>query len=367
MTRWLVVGGGTAGCVVAATLAAGRPDDDIVVVESGPELGGASLVNGGVVVGPPDGTTRRLPLEAPGAVGPFGAALLAADPRAALVRLARRDGRRVSVAEAYLDPLPANVHVMRAVTVERVLVDGATAVGVVGPAGELAGDRVVVCAGAIGTPALLLRSGVTAAGIGRGLQNHVGVTISAEFAPWADAAEVTATAEHGDHQIVAVEPNRAMGGYGALVGGLMVVHGTGSVTLDGDDQPVVDPGRLAHPGDAAGLAAATSALLAIAGHDAVRALAERWYVDADGTTLDALLAAGSDAIATWAASAASPYHHAAGTCRLGTVTDAAGWVVGVRGLALADASVLAGVPPRNPYLAVIDVAARLSSGWVRYR
>jgi len=39
--RWLVVGGGSAGCVVAANLAAGFPDDQVLVVEAGAELGGA--------------------------------------------------------------------------------------------------------------------------------------------------------------------------------------------------------------------------------------------------------------------------------------------------------------------------------------
>jgi hypothetical protein len=100
MTRWVVVGGGTAGCVVAANLATGRPDDEVLLVEAGPDhpastpadgdvgpyltdpsrlwsvpvaapagtylqgfgLGGASLVNAGVVVGDAGRYRHRLPL-----------------------------------------------------------------------------------------------------------------------------------------------------------------------------------------------------------------------------------------------------------------------------------------------------------------
>lgn len=366
MTRWVIVGGGTAGCVAAAELAAGRPADEIVIAEAGSELGGASLINGGVVVGDPGRYHHRLPLEPPAAIGTVGAALIAADPGAAPVLLARRGGRRVSAAAAYLDPLPANVAVLPGAAATRVLLEGRTVVGVATAAGELPADRVVVCAGAIGTPALLLRSGVDTPGIGLGLQDHVGVALAASpaVAPVGERPDVTVTAEHGEHQIIAIEPNATMGGYGALVGGWLAVRSTGSVTLpELDGEPVVDTGRLQHPLDQAGLAATAAALLRLVGHDAVRAVADEWYADAHGTTLAALLASGDDGVAAWVAAATSPYHHAAGSCRVGIVTDTRGWVRGYTGLAVADASALPGVPRRNPYLAVIDQAGRLARGW----
>lgn len=366
MTRWVVVGGGTAGCVVAAELAARRPDDEIVVAEAGPELGGASLVNGGVVVGDVSPYQYRLPLEPPAVIGPFGRALSEADPQAAPVLLARRAGLRVSAADAYLEPLPANVTVLTGAPVERLVVDRRAVVGVTGAAGELAADRVVACAGAVGTPTLLLRSGIDTPGVGEGLQDHVGVTLAAlpAVAAAGDVPDVAVTAEYGDYQIVAIEPNAAMDGYGALVGGWMAVRSTGRVTLpDPDGEPVVDTARLRDPRDQAGLAATAAAVLRLVTHGAMRALADEWYADAHGTTLADLLAGGDDAVAAWVAAAAGPYHHAAGSCRVGVVTDPSGWVHGYTGLALADASTLPGVPPRNPYLTVIDNAHRLTATW----
>ncbi len=368
MTRWIVVGGGTAGCVVAAQLGADRPADEVLVLESGPSLGGASRVNGGVVVGDPGEYRHRLPLEPPAAIGPLGRALQAADELAAPVLLARRGGRRVDVAEAYLDPLPGNVEVRTNTGVLAVLCSERTAVGVATTAGELAGDRVVVCAGAVATPALLLRSGIDTPGVGHGLQNHVGVALVCSGSPGLahapDAPDVTVTAEHGDTQFLAIEANPAMDGYGALVAGLLAVHAEGRVSLpDPSGPPVVDAAALAHPTDRARLQAAVAALLALANHAALRAVAEHWFVDDHGTRLATLLAGGADAVAAWVAAAPNPYHHTAASCRLGVVTDSGGWLRGYRGIALADASVLRGVPRRNTYLSVIDVAARLSAGW----
>jgi choline dehydrogenase-like flavoprotein len=95
----------------------------------------------------------------------------------------------------------------------------------------------------------------------------------------------------------------------------------------------------------------------------MRAAVGAVYVDAHGTTLDQLLAGGAAALRQWAAIAPNPYHHAAGTCRLGVVTDDDGWVRGYTGLAVCDASALPGVPRQNVFLSVVDLAERLSSRW----
>ena len=84
--RWVVVGGGAAGCVVAANLATGLTDDEVVLLDAGDEPGGAALVNAGLVVGPVNGYRHRLPLEPPVAIGALGRAVLAAHPAAAPAR-----------------------------------------------------------------------------------------------------------------------------------------------------------------------------------------------------------------------------------------------------------------------------------------
>lgn len=368
MTTWAVVGGGTAGCVVAANLAAGRPDDAVTLVESGPVLGGASLVNGGLVVGDHTAYQHRLPLEPPADAGTLGAALAAADPLAATVLLARRGGQRVTVAEAYLAEPPANLTVATGVDVVRIAMLGRRPEGIVTSHGDVPAERVVLCAGAVGSPLLLLRSGVSAPGLGQGLQNHLGVAVAADIADATASADldVSVTAEHGDHQMLAIEPSRAMGGYAAIVAGWLAVRSTGSVTLGEPDGPAtVDVGRLGHPLDRAGLVTTLAALRQVIDHPSVRAVADEFYVDEAGTTFDALIAEGDAGIWAWAERAPNPYHHLAGSCRLGITVEPGGRVRGYDGLAVCDASVLPGVPPRNTYLAVIDLAERLSAGWAR--
>jgi choline dehydrogenase-like flavoprotein len=401
MTRWVVVGGGTAGCVVAANLATGRPDDEVLLVEAGPDhpastpadgdvgpyltdpsrlwsvpvaapagtylqgfgLGGASLVNAGVVVGDAGRYRHRLPLEPAEPIGPLGRALLDADPAADPVQLVRRGGHRVTVAGAYLAVLPPNLTVATDSPVGRLAFEGRRTIGAIATTGdEIPADRVVVCAGAIGTPTLLLRSGVDTPGVGVGLQDHPGVSLAVEISSGDvdyAAPSIAVTAEHGDHELLALEPNGA--GYGALLGGWLAVIGAGAVTLPDPDGPA----RVAFAGavDARGLLTAVAALFRLAAHPRVRAVVDAVYVDTDGTTLDQLLAGGDAAVRRWALAAPSPYYHAAGSCRHGVVTDDGGWVRGYAGLAVCDASALPGVPRQNVFLSVVDLAERLSSAW----
>src|SRR3954452_19511914 len=95
-----------------------------------------------------------------------------------------RDGARVTTNDAYLEPARArtNLRVIGGATVERVLVEAGRAVGVRVRLGEdwidVRADGVVLCAGAIHSPAILLRSGVGPRGpvvrlpVGHGMQEH---------------------------------------------------------------------------------------------------------------------------------------------------------------------------------------------------
>lgn len=356
--------------MAAANLAAGLPDDEVLLLEAGDEPGGAARVNAGLVVGPAAGYRHRLPLEPPVALGALGQAVLAAHPTAAPGRLARRDGVRVTVADVYLADPPANLTVRTGVAVARVEIDDRRAVGVVTATGEhVAADRVVLSAGAIATPALLLRSGVTdIPGVGEGLQNHPGCALALELADGPAAAtvpDVTTTVELGTAQVVVAERTPGAAELGGLLAGHLTPLGTGSVTLpDPDGPPVVSLDPAGHPLDAAGLRAAAEVAFGLARHPAVGAVTRAVFVDDQGTTLDALLAGGEDAVERWVRSAPNPYHHLAGTCRAGVVTDDIGRVWLYTGLSVCDASLLPGVPGRNPYLAVVDLAERLSSAWV---
>jgi len=109
-------------------------------------------------------------------------------------------GRRSSVARAFLEPAMKrpNLRVLTECTVEKVLVEHGRAVGVRVRQGGQSRDlraaaEVIVSAGAIGSPAILLRSGIGPAenlqphgvpviadlkGVGRNLQEHSAIAIS---------------------------------------------------------------------------------------------------------------------------------------------------------------------------------------------
>jgi choline dehydrogenase/5-(hydroxymethyl)furfural/furfural oxidase len=77
--------------------------------------------------------------------------------------LTLRDGRRVSTNDAYLEPARErkNLEIRGDVLVDRIMLDGRRATGVRTAGGEeLAAGEVIVSAGAIHSPAILLRSGV---------------------------------------------------------------------------------------------------------------------------------------------------------------------------------------------------------------
>lgn len=78
-----------------------------------------------------------------------------------------RDGRRVTVADAWLTPAVrsrANLTILRGSRVRRLELDGnkVRRLDVVGPGGlaEIGADRIVLCAGSLESPALLMRSGI---------------------------------------------------------------------------------------------------------------------------------------------------------------------------------------------------------------
>ncbi|MDE2121077.1 MAG: GMC family oxidoreductase N-terminal domain-containing protein, partial [Betaproteobacteria bacterium] len=117
-----------------------------------------------------------------------------------LYQVTQRDGQRWSAANAFLDPVRhrGNLQVRTGCQVARVLFEGRRAVGVelVGPQGRQrlrARAEVLLCAGAVHSPQLLLLSGVgdpaalhalgiepvaDLPGVGRNLQDHLDVTAS---------------------------------------------------------------------------------------------------------------------------------------------------------------------------------------------
>jgi 5-(hydroxymethyl)furfural/furfural oxidase len=310
---------------------------------------------------------RRAP--AVGEMGPVGSALLAADPTAEPALLTRDErGRRVSVNDAYLEPARrrANLVIRGDSLVDRVLFDGRRAVGVrLADGAEIEAGAVFVCAGAIHSPAVLLRSGVDRPGVGRGLQDHPSFPIAVQLHPdhlpthgaLVVAALLRATHRaHHDLQLLAMnEADPSVPGLGILLGALMQVHSTGTVALAGSDprlDPVVDFAMLSDERDLPGMRAAVELAERVAHSDAIARIATVLPYDASDTGMRAAL---------------GDYVHAAGTCRMGSiddidaVVDPTCRVIGHEQLWVCDASVMPTVPRANTHLPTVMVAERVAA------
>ncbi len=306
--------------------------------------------------------------------GAVDRALVAADRDAGPVPITRRDGRRVTVVEAYLDPVRArpNLEIVSDVHVDRIVFDDRRAVGVETDQGaELAADRVVISAGAIHSPAILLRSGVDTPGVGEGLKDHPSAPITLRLVAdaIADPSSIVATTmlQRDGLQVL---PMNHLGprarGYGLLMPALMEVHSSGRVLLVDPDPhmpPYVEFRMLSDPADLAALVRGVETTLTLLRHPAFEAIVTAAYIDDKGTTIDALDS--PERIAEWLPTSVGDYVHASCTCRMGVVVDDDCRVNGYRGLFVCDASVFFDIPLVNTHIPTVMLAETMAERWLR--
>lgn len=314
-----------------------------------------------------------------------------------------REGLRISTAVAYLMPARTrpNLKVRGGHTVLRILFDGRRAVGVEmqGPGGpqRIDADRVTLCAGALGTPALLMRSGVGPAALSR----QIGVPVVADLPGVGQhlqdhAAVMIWMAPHGPcdgtqpmHQVMARLSSGwggtdlallMLGGFptaelpplGAMLGthhahgiSVMLTEPTscGSVTLDPRRPlaaPCIDLGLGRAPQDVDRLMAGVRAAWRVANTPALRAQVRSILLWRDAIVDDDPLLrhhVARQMNGTW---------HATGTARMGTVTDAHCRVYGTENLRVVDASVMPALPRTPPNLSCIMLAERVAD-WMLER
>jgi choline dehydrogenase len=373
-----------------------------------PELRGT---DGPVRVGP--ATTGRHPVAQAFAAGLAATGCPETDdlsgPRpegVAWVDLAIADGARVSSADAYLRPALGrpNLTVRTGCLVTGLDVRGDRCTGVSYVAGGAkarvtAAVEVVLAAGAIGSPQLLLLSGIgpagalralgldavaDVAGVGQNLQDHPVVMLTyAASAPLPvsryNHGEVYAairTELAGDHPDLHLFPillPLAATGFDPpeagcnLVASVVAPSSRGSVRLASpapDAAPLIDPGFLTHPRDMdrleAGLrmvrAAVATAEFTVGGAAGPVELTERWP-GPDATT--------SEALRGYLRRAVGSYWHPAGTCRMGAGADAVVdrelKVRDVDGLRVADASIMPTITNAHPNATVLAIAERAAA------
>lgn len=305
------------------------------------------------------------------------------------------DGRRQSAADAYLTPVLSrpNLDVVTDALVHRVLLDGDRCTGVeyhVGAETFVARctAEVVLAAGTIGTPQLLMLSGIGPAdhlddlgievvadlpGVGANLHDHpmCGVVYqSAQPVPPGinNHGEVqgllsTGIGGHGpDVQLMFVDvPLRADSlpgpdfGHGyTITVSLMAPYSRGSLRLAGnspDVHPVIDPAYYTDPRDLDIVAAGLRIAREIGAAPALAA----WC---GGEALPGPEVWAKEDLRSYIRTNLRSYSHYAGTCAIGTVVDTSLQVNGVSNLRVADASVMPAPISANTNATVYAIAER---------
>jgi choline dehydrogenase len=291
-------------------------------------------------------------------------------------------GVRWNAAFAYLDPARGrdNLTIVADTLVDRVLLAGDRATGVATSAGELHAEHVVLAAGAYGSPGILLRSDIgpqRGLPVGEGLTDHVGVgfgfqatdRLQREAAAFEREwplymAQVTIEARSSAcgegvcdlFVFPALDPPGEHGYEASAAVFAMKPDSRGSVRLTSRDPRAplaIDHGFLSDERDVTVLVEGVDALRALAGTAEVCA-----YAGGE-------VRPGADVGAERHVRAtARGFFHPVGTCAIGHVVDGDGRVLGIDGLYVADASIIASIPRANTNLSVVALAERLAERMV---
>jgi choline dehydrogenase len=285
---------------------------------------------------------------------------------------------RWNAAFAYLDPARAreNLTIRPDTLVDRVLLSGDRARGVATSDGDLHAEHVVVTAGAYGSPAILLRSGIGPArglAVGEGLIDHVGVGLGFEATDRLQReaaaferqrplymAQVTIEARsalcaEGVCDLFffpAIDPPGEQGYEVSAAVFAMKPDSRGTVRLASPDPrvpPAVDHGFLSDERDVAVLVEGVEALRRLAAAPEIRAYAASEA--RPGAEVDA---------ERHVRETARGFFHPVGTCAIGAVVGGDGRVHGCEGLSVADASIMPSIPRANTNLSTVAVAERLA-------
>lgn len=308
------------------------------------------------------------------------------------------DGLRMSAALTHLAPARErpNLTVRSATMVDRVEFTRARAVGVrLADGAVIECDRVVLAAGAYGSPAILLRSGIGPAedlaqhgidvradlpGVGSGLADHPLVAVDLPTAPGFTGPRfqtmLTMRSSYADPEgppdlhLFAAGPfdDAAVPGGGAfgVVTGLLSPTSRGTVRLRSgqpDDPPRIDMAHLRTQDDVRRMVEATrharqlSRMAPLAG-----------FVDgAELSPGPGISDDDDDGLAASIRARVASYHHPVGTCAMGrrpddgAVVDSRGAVHGTDGVWVADASVMPSLPVANTNLTTMVVGDRIAS------
>jgi choline dehydrogenase len=312
-----------------------------------------------------------------------------------------RGATRWNAAFAYLDPVRErpNLTLVADALVDRVTFQDDRATGAVvvreGESQEVSADVVVLCAGAYGSPAVLLRSGIGPAEelrrhqvdqvaelpVGERLLDHFGIPVR-----WSPSERMQdALFEHARKTpLIACQGFVKARSSGCPDGlwDLNVLTGlfpTGGTPADPDGHVLAASAMLVQPewrgrvtlrsSDPALLPEVTEYAFdsdadlghALEGVDIARRIAAASALDgAVGRELEPGDVADGEAIRRRGRDGITAFFHPVGTCAMGEVTDQAGRLLGFENLVLADASLMPAIPRAGTSWTVMAVAERIA-------
>ena len=316
------------------------------------------------------------------------------------------DGIRMSTSLTYLNPVRhrMNLTVRSGVTAHKLIFDGNRVVGVdVESGGErfvVEGDEFICCGGAVGSPQLLLLSGIGPSnhlremgiqvqhelpGVGQNLRDHPNVRIPIrvkEDFPLDPEAPRTQLAlrytaegsdDRNDMQILQSSFSSPMGGDPLEGEGIRftciieLAVGAGELKLastDPNEQPILDYNYLAEEWDRERLREGVHLCLKLLESDSYRDIVEE-CISPTEEDLES-----NDALDRWLRRNVTTTQHISGTCKMGPATDGMAVVdqycrvYGLEGLRVVDVSVLPDCIRANTNATTIMIAERVAD-WMR--
>ena len=322
----------------------------------------------------------------------------------------QRDGLRMSTAIGYLLPARArpNLTIRPDCLVSRVILEGSRAVGVeiesAGSTEVVRGRRITLSAGAIASPAILLRSGigprrdldalgivpaVDLPGVGANLIDHPLASVA--LVPRPGVCEKTqpvvqvgvrhtapGSGEWNDMQLFMISQAdlTEIPAIMALIGAPMIFavgvalqrpRSRGRLSLMSSDpraQPRIELNYLDHPEDMRRMVEGIRLAWRVAQRPDIARHAERVAI------LTEEMVASDEFVQGYLQMAVNTIYHPVGTARMGpdgdndAVVDQRGRVRGVDGLAVVDASIMPNVPRANTNLTCIMIGERVAE-WMR--
>jgi len=314
------------------------------------------------------------------------------------------NGERVSTNDAYLEPARgrANLTILGGVLVDRLVIEGPRATGVhaivEGQRREFQGREIILSAGAIHSPTILMRSGIGPAAhlqsmgipmridspVGGNLVEHSAVWLGVGIKPEKQVSDIafrhtnccvrysSGLAGAGANDMIMISMNiSSMDDEGRATGMIIVdtfqTFSRGTVCLastDPNEQPIVDLAMLTDERDLVRMRDGFKRLFEVATHQAFSAIADQIFGSVTGEPVVSLpLDAEID---QWLLNEITDAQHPVGTCRMGardnsrSVVDPSCAVIGTQGLRVIDASVMPENPRANTHFSTVMIAEKMA-------